>query len=250
MILVLTYHKVLRRPEDNTEFYSTTAEHLERHLGILAKSGLEPINPRKLAENEPGKPSSYLLSFDDGTRDHEELVLPLLTRFNQSAIFFVPTSKLNREGYLSEEGLRRLGVSGQSIGSHSHDHQRMDVLTEEDIRVQFQLSFNIIERITGTRPTMFAPPGGFMNSRVRRTALEAGVKLIRTMRWGYNKHPDLTGLCCVPVNRYMTEREFHHVLEFRSRAGTYLLKQAAKRLLPTNVYASLRDALIGWLRSK
>ena len=40
------------------------------------------------------------------------------------------------------------------------------------------------------------------------------------------------------------------VLQFRSRALTYTMKQAIKRLLPGTVYVSLRDALLGWLRAK
>jgi hypothetical protein len=48
----------------------------------------------------------------------------------------------------------------------------------------------------------------------------------------------------------MTERQFRQVLQFRSRALTYMLKQTVKRLLPTGVYVSFRDALLSWLRGK
>src|SRR5690349_17401730 len=113
----------------------------------------------------------------------------------------------------------------------------MDDLGDEDIHVQMQLSIEQIQQLAGQQPRIFAPPGGFINGRVRRVALDSGVQVIRTMRWGYNKHPDLTALACVPVNRYMTERQFRNVLQFRSRAVTYTLKQAAKRVLPMSVYA-------------
>jgi peptidoglycan/xylan/chitin deacetylase (PgdA/CDA1 family) len=251
MILVLTYHKVLRGLEENSEFYSTTVENFERHLEILSSSQLAPLTATALAEApRPGKSSFYLLTFDDGTCDHEELVLPLLNRYRQSAVFFVPTSKVNRDGYLSDEGVKALSHSGHCIGSHSHDHQRMDTLSDEDVRVQIEMSCAAIERLTGKRPDTFAPPGGYIDARVRRAALEGGMRVIRTMQWGYNSKPDFTNLCCVPVNRYMTEQEFRKVLQFRSQAVTYTVKQTLKRLLPMSVYASLRDALLGWLRSK
>ena len=248
MILFLTYHKVLPDPHQNPEFYTTGTKTLERQLDLLAGSRIRPISPTELQDWKGRPEPGYVLSFDDGTRDHFENVLPLLDRFQRKAVFFVPTSKLDREGYLSGAELREMSRRGHSIGLHGHDHRRVDEMSEEDIRAQTLLSSEHIERLTGTKPTIFAPPGGFMNERVRQAAMDAGVKVIRTMQWGYNKNPDLTSLCCVPVNRYTTEREFRDVLDFRSRALTYALKEAVKRLLPTSVYVSLRDALMGRVR--
>src|SRR5206468_832109 len=103
------------------------------------------------------------------------------------------------------------------------EHRRMDELGEEDIHAVMRLSIEQIKQVTGKQPRFFAPPGGFMNAQVLRVALDAGVQVIRTMRWGYNKHADLTALACVPVNRYTTERQFHNTLQFRSSAVTYAL---------------------------
>lgn len=254
MILVLTYHKVLRDPRSDPDLYTTSIDTFARHLDLLAQSGIRPLVPSDLPRsregNEDRKEPAYLLTFDDGTQDHFENVLPLLERYQRRAVFFVPTSKINREGYVTSPGLQEMSARGQTIGLHGHEHRRLDLLGEEDIRVQMQLSIEQIQKATGQRPCIFAPPGGFINGRVRQTALDSGVQVIRTMRWGYNKHPDLTALACVPVNRYMTERQFRNVLEFRSRALTYTLKQAAKRLLPMSVYVSFRDALMGWLKGK
>jgi peptidoglycan/xylan/chitin deacetylase (PgdA/CDA1 family) len=251
MILVLTYHKVLRDPRGDPDLYTTSSDTFARHLDLLAQSGIRPLSPPELLQSpRDRKEPAYVLTFDDGTQDHFDNVLPLLEQHQHQAIFFVPTCKLGRDGYLSTDTLAELSRRGQVIGLHGHEHRRMDELGEEDIRVQMQLSIEQIERVAGQQPRTFAPPGGFMNARVRRAALDSGVQVIRTMRWGYNKHPDLTALACVPANRYMTERQFRNVLEFRSRAVTYALKQAAKRVLPMSIYASVRDALMGWLRGK
>lgn len=41
-------------------------------------------------------PDNFILTFDDATADHAEVVAPLLARRGWKAAFFVPTSKLNR----------------------------------------------------------------------------------------------------------------------------------------------------------
>jgi hypothetical protein len=94
----------------------------------------------------------------------------------------------------------------------------------------------------------FAPPGGYINQRVRDVALENGVKVISTMHWGYNKKTHLAALDCVPINRFMSQAQFERVLHFRSMAMTYTLKQLTKRLIPAPTYEALRDLLFGKIR--
>jgi peptidoglycan/xylan/chitin deacetylase (PgdA/CDA1 family) len=190
----------------------------------------------------------FLLSFDDGTLDHYEVILPLVARHNCTAIFFVPTSKLGRAGYLNEGQLREIDRLGQKIGLHGHEHQRMDTLCEEDIRVQFEISSRLIQNATGTKPLFFAPPGGYFNSRVRSIALESGVRAIRIMRWGFNRHLDTSALQCIPLNRYVTRKQFFQIAGFHNRAMLYTSKQIVKRLIPSAVYESLRRGLLKRLR--
>src|SRR3954470_3773109 len=144
MILVLTYHKVLRDTRSDPDLYTTSSDTFARHLDLLAQSGIRPLSPPELLQWQAGdkdrKEPAYVLTFDDGTQDHFENVLPLLERQHRHAIFFVPTSKVGRDGYLSTDTLRELSRRGHMIGLHGHEHRRMDELGEEDIRVQMQLS--------------------------------------------------------------------------------------------------------------
>ena len=246
MILVLTYHKVLRGPDPKSGFYTLQAGQLERHLELLAQSGLQALSPEKLVGFEPLSQPAYLLTFDDGTADHYEVVLPLLARYGCRAVFFVPTAKLDRAGYLTSKLVTELSRAGQTIGLHSHEHRRLDRLGEEDIRAQMQLSHRIIGDLTGERPVFFAPPGGYMNRRIRDIALETGVRVIRTTRWGYNQNPDLGALQCIQVTRHFTEAEFRRVLEFRRRSAVlYAAKEIIKKAIPSRTYESLRDMMFG-----
>jgi peptidoglycan/xylan/chitin deacetylase (PgdA/CDA1 family) len=249
MILVLAYHKVLSGADPESDFYTLQAEKLERHLQLLAQSGLHALSPEQLVGSEPPCQGSYLLSFDDGTADHYGVVLPLLVRYGCRAVFFVPSSKLDRPGYLTPKRVTEMAQAGQTIGLHSHEHRRLDMLGEEDIRVQMELSRQIIGDLTDTQPLFFAPPGGYIDKRVQAIVLETGVKVIRTTRWGYNQPLDLAALQCIQVNRHFTEVEFRRVLGFRRRSAMlYAAKQITKKIVPARAYLSLRRRVFGQSR--
>ena len=90
-----------------------------------------------------------------------------------------------------------------------------------------------------------------MNRRVRDIALESGVRIIRTMQWGYNRKPDFAALQCIPVNRHLTEREFQRVLEFRGQSAMlYAAKEITKKMIPSRAYESLRDIVFGHSRNQ
>jgi peptidoglycan/xylan/chitin deacetylase (PgdA/CDA1 family) len=193
-----------------------------------------------LLEKVPERPS-FILSFDDGTIDHFETVLPLLLRYSCQAIFFVPTAKLNRPGYITNDMVGQMSRSQQYIGLHGHEHRRMDTMTEPEIREQMRICHAELEKLTGTKSSIFAPPGGFINTRVRSAAVESGVKAIRTMRWGYNKNVQLENLQCAPINSRTTDKKFDEILRCRGMNLTYGLKETLKAILPMSLYQRMRD---------
>jgi len=245
MILVLTYHKVVRGPEEHPEFYSVRAEELERHIELLHQNNFRILSPADLLNAEAQSGSACVLSFDDGTLDHFEVVKPLLERLSCRGLFFVPSAKLDRAGRLSSDQVRELGTSGHSIGSHSNEHSRLDRLPEEDVRVQLEVSQQKITRIIGNPTSFFAPPGGFYNRLVKNLALESGFSVIRTMRWGCNRHLDLADVECVPINRFLTRSDFCRLLSGRNMRLAYQAKQVTKRLVPARVYGQLRSFVFG-----
>lgn len=245
MILVLTYHKVLRDAGPKPAFYTITGKHLEAQLEELARSGISPLSPEDLLAYPARREPAYVLSFDDGTVDHYEVVLPLLTQYRLKAMFFVPTARLNRTGYLTSGQAAELSRVGHTLGLHGHEHRRLDRLQEEDIRVQMEASRRVLTELEGRPPVFFAPVGGYIDRRVQRLALEAGARVIRTMRWGYNRRLKPSAVECVPVNRFFTEKEFGRVLKFRNRSLDYALKQAAKKLIPGAAYERLRERVFG-----
>ena len=249
MILVLTYHKVLPEPGPKPGFYTITAEDLRRQLDLLAGSGLEPLAPGQLNQGGlPPKPA-YLLTFDDATVDHYEVVRPVLERQGLRGVFFAPTARLDRPGYLSSRQALELSQSGHLLGLHSHEHRRLDRMGEEDIRAQMERSRDILTELVGQAPVAFAPVGGYYNPCVQRVAWETGVRVMRTMRWGDNRRLDPKVLDSIPINRFLSEREFLRLVTFRSPSGLYYAKQLTKKFMPGAFYEEVRG-LVFQLRGR
>lgn len=244
MILIFTYHAVCgadnRRGQD---FYTVTAEQLERHFDAIARHGKQCVTISDLRAGKALPPDNFILTFDDATADHAEVVAPLLARRGWKAAFFVPTSKLNRAGYLGDDQVRALARAGHCVGFHSHEHRRLDIASDDEMREQIKRSREIIGNLIGEPPWLFAPPGGFINEHVREVALGFGVEVLRTMRWGYNQSPDRTGLETIPVNRYTDDAKFQLILQARQTRYLYLGKQAMKAFVAPRTYERLRSWL-------
>ena len=120
-------------------------------------------NPATLGELLSAKPlpdDRYILTFDDATTDHYTAVFPLLKKYHCRASFFVPTARLDLPGYLTRAQVKELAAAGNEIGSHGHEHVRLDSLPEYEIRRQISWSQKIISDLIGAVPACLVPPGG------------------------------------------------------------------------------------------
>ena len=199
MLICLVYHKVLLQADHAV--HSVSRAGFVRQLSLLRQSGLPVVDPECLASH-PAEPSGIVLTFDDATSDHFDIVRPLLARFGMRAIFFVPTARLDQGGCLTTRQLQTLAGDGHSIGSHSATHPRLTEICAEKALREMSDSAAVIENLLGRRPLHFAPPGGIYNETVQRMAQRAGYLSFRTMDWGYNRRLDRMRIEVVP----MTER--------------------------------------------
>jgi peptidoglycan/xylan/chitin deacetylase (PgdA/CDA1 family) len=62
--------------------------------------------------------------------------------------------------FLSGEEVAALSADGVTIGSHTHRHPTLSLLSAEDQRFEVEESAKLIESFTGSRPTEFAYPNG------------------------------------------------------------------------------------------
>ena len=90
------------------------------------------------------------------------------------------------------EAVKKIYEAGHEIGSHSNTHPHVNNLSAEKNLEEIQLSVNKIEKITGSRTTLYRAPYGEYNDTVIRTAQENGYY---TIQWNLDTldYEGLTG---------------------------------------------------------
>lgn len=244
MITILTYHDVRPQgPLPKDDHYTISADLLQSHLETFRKSGMVAPQPESLQHPSRLGSASFFLAFDDGDALHATLTAPLLESRGLRGIFFVPTQRLDRTGFLTTENVQAMSRAGHVFGLHGHFHRRLDLLPEAELVEDFSLSREILQRATGSPPWVFAPVGGYGSHRVDQAACHCGIRVIRTMRWGLNHKPNPLSLETIPVNRDFGARQLERVLFKGSFGRGYLAKEFFKRILPEFWYNRIRQSL-------
>ena len=135
--------------------------------------------------------SAVVVTFDDGTSDWEEHVLPVLVEFGIPATFYVATAFVDEQRCwpngaqpVSWAGLAAMASTGlATIGSHSHTHALLDRADGASARTEVERSADLIESHLGVPCAHFAYPKALLGSgeaetevkrRFRSAALASG----------------------------------------------------------------------------
>ncbi len=115
--------------------------------------------------------SQIALTFDDGPHPIcTPQILDVLKQHNVHATFFLIGSHVRRYPEL----VRRIHDEGHLIGNHSHDHAWWGMFRMRRYwRDQIERCDDVIEGVTGERPSWFRPPMGFRNMSLMRACREA-----------------------------------------------------------------------------
>lgn len=160
--------------------------------GAASSTGLHPqppapgVAPQNAAPRPPRVPEQYnsvntshrlvALTFDDGP--HPELTPRLLDILRQNGVratFYV----IGRNVETYPEIARRIVAEGHEIANHSWSHPRLTSLGASRLRNELTSTSEIIQRVTGRRPTNMRPPYGAINDSVRNSILrEHGMDVI------------------------------------------------------------------------
>ena len=245
MLIFLVYHRIQHHREG--DIYTVSLTNFRAQLSMVQQAGLPILNPCVLSGSGEPWHSGVILTFDDGTTDHFQIVRPLLRELGIQALFYISTAKLNRDNYLTSEQIRQLWESGHTIGSHSHTHQRLDMKPLEQVLQELELSAMAIQNVIGQPPVHFAPPGGFYNCSLQEIAQRVGYAYFRTMDWGYNRSFDPMRIEIVPMTDVLGTHFLKHALMGRLEwvlKTSYHLKNAMRTFLPTFGYQKFRSKLM------
>ena len=234
-VTVLAYHRVGARSSiENDLPRSLFLRHLEE---LQAGDRIVELGPalRALTSGRPLPQSDpVVLSFDDGTSDFSEVVLPLLAAFRMPATLYLATDFVEQGVSfphggrpLSWAALRDIVATGLvTIGSHTHTHALLDRVGPKHAAEELDRSIGLIEDRLGVTPHDFAypkavPATGAVEHEVRRRFRSAALYGNRSNQYGAT---DLHRLARSPIQRADAMRWFR-----RKTAGGMAFEDAIRR---------------------
>jgi peptidoglycan/xylan/chitin deacetylase (PgdA/CDA1 family) len=195
-VTILGYHKVGEPPGGWYTWSYISPATFESQLLYLQNNNWQVIdiytflksltNPQVLPER------SVLITFDDAYRSNLEVAVPILQKFNYTAVVFVPTNFIGsynafdadiffepKEAICSWTELRELGKKGMSVQSHGLSHRHFSTLTREELLEEIVSSKADLEDKLGKRVDVLSYPYGDNGLNAGETELilkEAGYK--------------------------------------------------------------------------
>ena len=177
-ICTLMYHDVYQNSKsesginsDSAQSYKVTSKQFERQI----KACREYIDKNHLDETK------LRLSFDDGGVSSISVIAPTLEKYGFKGYFFVATSYLNTNGFLTDNQVIELEDRGHVIGSHSHSHrQMMSSLSDEELFADWKKSLDYLSKLLKHSISIASLPNGYSSSAMLDVLKELGIKEVYT----------------------------------------------------------------------
>jgi peptidoglycan/xylan/chitin deacetylase (PgdA/CDA1 family) len=119
------------------------------------------------------------LTFDDGDKDNFS-VRQDLSRNNLYATFYIVSSFIGTDGYMSEPELLSLYQDGNEIGGHSFSHARLIDIHGDELKYQICQDRSNLQAL-GFDVVSFAYPGGAVNDETKQTVKDCGYRNARVV---------------------------------------------------------------------
>ncbi len=178
-ITLLIYHRVGAGQGGQMDLtpasFDEQLEWLTEHTRVLS---LDDALAELLGTRPFGGPG-VVITFDDGTTDWVDHVLPALDRHGVPATFYVATGFIE-DGTefpsggvpMTWEGVRELAASDLvTIGSHTHRHLLLDRLAPSEVADELDRSIELLRDRAGVDPVHFAYPKAVAGSPAAAAAV-------------------------------------------------------------------------------
>ena len=184
----LLYHDVINNGNyDTSGFrglaaarYKLKSDDFEAHCKALAGALIAPPTKVFDAVRSQHAAARVLLTFDDGGASATQ-VADILEGFGWHGHFFITTSCIGQNAFVSEDQIRDLRNRGHAVGTHSSSHpQRMSYLTWDEMLEEWRTSIQTLSEILGEAVTIASVPGGYYSQKVAESAAYCGIKALFT----------------------------------------------------------------------
>lgn len=163
----------------------------------------------------PGASGEVALTFDSCYDDRPlSDILAALDHHGYHATFFVA-------GIFADKfpnSVKRIADAGMEIGNHSWNHPAFTKLSNAEIDRQLTRTNDLITKITGDKPTLFRPPFGARDKRVRQQVADDG---FHTVYWALDSWDS--------VKKGITPKEISDRVLSRVKPGDVVLLHVGSR---------------------
>ncbi|KHJ38448.1 poly-beta-1,6-N-acetyl-D-glucosamine N-deacetylase [Pedobacter glucosidilyticus] len=183
---ILCYHQIRdwkASDSQSAKDYITPVATFKEHIKMLADSGYTSILPEQLynyliyGDALPKKP--VMITFDDTDLDQFEVGKKTLDKHGFKGVYFIMTVAIGKRGkvkYMDKAQIKQLADEGNTIGSHTYDHQNVKKYQGEDWVTQIEKPTKTLKEITGKDITYFAYPFGLWNKEAIPELKKRGMK--------------------------------------------------------------------------
>ena len=194
-IPIIMYHDVLRH---KTVWFDLTTPEFARQMADLRAAGAHPISIQDAFDHlKSGKPvpaHPIVLTFDDCTLGEYTDALPILERYHFPATFFVQTAYVGTvtgKHHMTWDQLKSAEATGLiTVESHTVTHpEDLTLLSDDQLAREMQDSKTTLEQKMGHPINFLAYPSGNCDSRVGKSAQNAGYLAAVTMDRGWAASP-------------------------------------------------------------
>jgi peptidoglycan/xylan/chitin deacetylase (PgdA/CDA1 family) len=210
-IPILLYHSISDQATRLYQPWTISPREFESHVAYLCDQGFQPMTIDDLAQairlsgkKLPERP--VLLTFDDGLADFLIGAMPVLAKFGFPATLFIATGYIDRTSrWLVKEGEQYrpmlswkeiASLEGVCLGSHSHTHPQLDILSLLEARNEIFYSKQLLEQKLGIPINTFAYPHGYYSNELREITKSAGYSSACIV--GHAMATDLSDLYTLP----------------------------------------------------
>jgi peptidoglycan/xylan/chitin deacetylase (PgdA/CDA1 family) len=181
--------------------------------------------------------SEVALTFDDGPSPYTAQVLDVLRKNHVRATFFLCGE--NAERY--PELVRRIRAEGHQIGNHTYSHPYLYLMSEARIAWEIDRTQDVLQKITGARPTLFRPPFGVRWFSLWPLLRERGLTMVMWSDRGYDGRLGADGIAKTTLEQLTPGAIILLHDGFETRAASEVDRAATVRALPA-IISGVRSA--------
>jgi len=167
-ILSLMYHRFNENKYPSTNVQMSV---FKQQIKIIKKLKYNFYDPKNLEKNfsTPKIKKEILITIDDAFSSFYDFAWPYLKKEKIPFILFVSTEAVGKNGYMTWNQIKELEKEKTVyIGNHSHTHNYLVDLENEDFTNDIDTASKIFNKKLGYNPIFFSYPFGEYSSRIKK----------------------------------------------------------------------------------